>query len=53
MRRLDPRLIEVALAQSVQEAHLATSPGQGLVVLADGKEIGRTNQLTQLKASLP
>jgi hypothetical protein len=27
--------------------------GQGLVVLADGQEIGRTNQLTQLKATLP
>jgi len=36
--RLDPKLIEAALAQSVQEAHGAASASQGVVVLArDGE----------------
>lgn len=36
--RLDPKLIEAALAESIQEAHLATPTGQAPVVLArDGE----------------
>jgi uncharacterized protein (DUF2336 family) len=32
--RLDPRMIEAALAQSVKEAHIAAPTGQGAVVMA-------------------
>lgn len=46
--RLDPKLIEAALAQSVQEAHRGASTGQGVVVLArDGEREAMEQRLIE------
>lgn len=46
--RLDPKLIETALAQSVHEAHLATPIGRGAVVLArDGEREAMEERLIE------
>ncbi|WP_372786933.1 DUF2336 domain-containing protein [Phenylobacterium sp.] len=46
--RLDPRLIETALAQSVQEAHTATPNGNGVVVMArDGEREAMEQRLIE------
>jgi uncharacterized protein (DUF2336 family) len=46
--RLDPKLIEVALAQSVQEAHRAAPTGQAPVVLArDGEREAMEQRLIE------
>ncbi|HEX3887815.1 MAG TPA: DUF2336 domain-containing protein [Phenylobacterium sp.] len=46
--RLDPKLIETALTQSVHEAHLGVSTGQGAVVLArDGEREAMEERLIE------
>ncbi len=46
--RLDPKLIEAALAQSVQEAHAAAPAGHGVVVLArDGEREAMEQRLIE------
>jgi uncharacterized protein (DUF2336 family) len=46
--RLDPKLIEAALAQSVQEAHAAAPAGHGIVVLArDGEREAMEQRLIE------